>query len=205
MGVFRRSELVRIRVEDIAPHPRGLSITIPFSKGDQAGVGQSVAILEGRRIEPVRHLRAWIEAARISAGTVFRRLTPHGRVTDAALSEQSVALVVKKRAAAVGYHPRCSLGTACAPASWPRRGVPVRRCSRCRNTAGTSRSICSAPMSGTRSLSQPCRGRVRVIAIGIATGAGVWGTDAMAFAPDSSPAGELPGLQITLTSLEIGR
>jgi site-specific recombinase XerD len=110
MGAFRRSELVRIQVEDIAPHPRGLSITIPFSKGDQAGAGQSVAILEGRRIEPVRHLRAWLEAAGISAGAVFRRLTPHGRVTDAALSEQSVALIVKKRAAAVGYDPALFAG-----------------------------------------------------------------------------------------------
>ena len=110
MGAFRRSELVRIRVEDIAPHPRGLSITIPFSKGDQAGVGQSVAILEGRRIEPVRHLRAWLGAAGISTGAVFRRLTPHGRVTDETLSEQSVALVVKKRAAAVGYDPALFAG-----------------------------------------------------------------------------------------------
>jgi len=105
MGAFRRSELVRIRVEDIAPHPRGLTVTIPFSKGDQGGEGQSVAILEGRRIEPVRHYRAWLAAAGITEGAVFRRLTPHGRVTDTALSEQSVALVVKKRAAAVGYDP----------------------------------------------------------------------------------------------------
>ncbi len=110
MGAFRRSELVRIRVEDVAPHPRGLTVTIPFSKGDQGGAGQSVAILEGRRIEPVRHYHAWIEAAGIREGRVFRRLTPHGRVTDAALSEQSVALVVKKRAAAVGYDPAMFAG-----------------------------------------------------------------------------------------------
>lgn len=110
MGAFRRSELVRIRIEDVAPHPRGLTVSIPFSKGDQGGAGQSVAILEGRRIEPVRHYRAWIEAAGISEGRVFRRLTPHGRVTDTALSEQSVALVVKKRAAAVGYDPALFAG-----------------------------------------------------------------------------------------------
>ncbi len=110
MGAFRRSELVGIRIEDVAPHPRGLTVTIPFSKTDQDGKGQAVAILEGRRIEPVRHYRAWIEAAGISEGRVFRRLTPHGRVTDAALSEQSVALVVKKRAAAVGYDPALFAG-----------------------------------------------------------------------------------------------
>ena len=110
MGAFRRSELVSIQIEDVTPHPRGLTVSIPFSKGDQTGAGQSVAILEGRRIEPVRHYRAWIEAAKISEGKVFRRLTPHGRVTDAALSEQSVALVVKKRAGAVGYDPALFAG-----------------------------------------------------------------------------------------------
>ena len=110
MGAFRRSELVRITVEDVMPHPRGLSVSIPFSKGDQAGAGQSVAILEGRRIEPVRHYHAWIEAAGITEGAVFRRLTPHGRVTAAAISEQSVALVLKKRAAAVGYDPAVFAG-----------------------------------------------------------------------------------------------
>ena len=110
MGAFRRSELVRIRVEDITPHPRGLTVLIPFSKGDLGGAGQSVAILEGRRIEPVRHYHAWIEAAGISEGRVFRRLTPHGRVTDTALSEQSVALVMKKRSAAVGYDPALFAG-----------------------------------------------------------------------------------------------
>jgi len=110
MGAFRRSELVRIRAEDIIPHPRGLTVSIPFSKGDQTGAGQAVAILEGRRIEPVRHLNRWIEAAGIVEGPVFRRLTPHGRVTDKAISEQSVALVIKKRAAAVGYDPALFAG-----------------------------------------------------------------------------------------------
>ena len=110
MGAFRRSELVGVWIEDVTPHPRGLTVSIPYSKGDQAGAGQSVAILEGRRIEPVRHYRAWIEAAGISEGRVFRRLTPHGRVTETALSEQSVALVVKKRAGAVGYDPALFAG-----------------------------------------------------------------------------------------------
>jgi integrase len=105
MGAFRRSELVAIRIEDVSEDPRGLMIHIPFSKGDQAGEGADVAILDGRRMEPVRHYRAWLDAAGIAAGPVFRRLTPHGRMTDQAISAQSVALVVKVRAAAAGYDP----------------------------------------------------------------------------------------------------
>ena len=56
-------------------------------------------------MEPVRHYQAWLAAALIKEGPVFRSLTPHGRLTDMALSPQSVALVVKARAAAAGYDP----------------------------------------------------------------------------------------------------
>ena len=105
MGAFRRSELVAIDVADVAEDPRGLLVTIPFSKGDQEGRGQIVAVLDGRRMEPVRHYRAWLEAAGITEGAVFRRLTPHGRLTDKPLSPQTVAQVVKARAAAAGYDP----------------------------------------------------------------------------------------------------
>ncbi len=52
MGAFRRSELVAIDVADVADDPRALLVTIPFSKGDQEGRGQTVAILDGRRMEP---------------------------------------------------------------------------------------------------------------------------------------------------------
>lgn len=99
MGAFRRSELVAIDTAHVSEDPRGLIIRIPVSKGDQEGRGQSVAILDGRRMEPVRHYRAWLEAAAISSGPLFRRLTPHGRLTAHAISPQTVALVVKARAA----------------------------------------------------------------------------------------------------------
>ena len=105
MGAFRRSELVAIEVGDVAEDPRGLLVTIPFSKGDQEGRGQTVAVLDGRRMEPVRHYRAWLDAAGITEGPVFRRLTPHGRLTTKPLGPQTVALVVKARAAAAGYDP----------------------------------------------------------------------------------------------------
>lgn len=187
MGAFRRSELVRIRVGDIAPHPRGLSITIPFSKGDQTGVGQSVAILEERRIEPVHHLRAWIEAAEITAGAVFRRLTPHGRVTDAALSEQSVALVVKKRAAAVGYDPALFAGhslRACFLTEAGRTGATLLKMqedSRHKSIEMPSTYVRDEELSAT------------MLQIGLHDG--VWELDA----------DKRQGLQMMVTSPEIGR
>ncbi len=103
MGAFRRSELVAIDVAHVEAAPRGLIIRIPTSKADQEGRGQSVAILDGRRMEPVRHYEAWLAYAGIQAGPVFCRLTPHGRLTEQRISAQTVALVVKSRAAAAGY------------------------------------------------------------------------------------------------------
>lgn len=104
-GAFRRSELVEVTVGRVAEDARGLLIRIPSSKTDQDGDGQTVAILDGRRLEPVLHYNAWIEKAGISSGPVFRKLTPQGRLTEKAMSAQGVALVVKAAAVAAGYPP----------------------------------------------------------------------------------------------------
>ena len=53
---------------------------------------------------------ACVAAADIVEGPIFRRLTPHGRLTSKALSAQSVALIVKARAAAAGYDPSLFAG-----------------------------------------------------------------------------------------------
>ncbi|RYF01798.1 MAG: DNA recombinase, partial [Oxalobacteraceae bacterium] len=73
------------------------------SKTDQEGRGHSVAIPDGRRLEPVRHYRAWLEKAAIDSGPVFRKLTPQGRLTEQPMSAQGVALVVKAAAQSAGY------------------------------------------------------------------------------------------------------
>lgn len=102
-GAFRRSELVAITVGRVSEDSRGLLVRIASSKTDQEGQGHTVAIPDGRRLEPVRHYRAWLEKAGITEGPVFRKLTPQGRLTDKAMSAQGVALVVKAAAIAAGY------------------------------------------------------------------------------------------------------
>ena len=109
-GAFRRSELVAITVARVTRDPEGLTITVKSSKTDQFGAGQGVAVLDGPRLEPVRHYDAWIEKAGIVAGPVFRKLTPQGRLTDKAMSTKGVALVVKAAAAAAGYPPELFAG-----------------------------------------------------------------------------------------------
>jgi integrase len=69
---LRASELVAIEVEHIieAIDPDARLLTIPRSKGDQEGEG-ATAYLSPRT---VRAIAAWIEAAGIEAGAVFRRV-----------------------------------------------------------------------------------------------------------------------------------
>ena len=102
-GAFRRSELVAITISRVSQDARGLLIRVPSSKTDQEGKGQVVAIPDRERLAPVRQYRAWLDIAGIEDDAVFRKLTPQGRLTDKAMSAQSVALVVKAAAKAARY------------------------------------------------------------------------------------------------------
>ena len=96
-GAFRRSELVGLQVEDITPHAHGLELLLRRSKTDQEGEGRTVFVPVARSEErcPVNALRRWLELACIGTGSLLRRVDRHDRVSDTALTAQSVALIVK--------------------------------------------------------------------------------------------------------------
>src|SRR5579872_821476 len=73
-GAFRRSELVALDFEDCVFSKDGLTVTLRRPKTDQQGAGRKVGIPYGSNPEtcPVRTVQAWIEAAAISTGSVFR-------------------------------------------------------------------------------------------------------------------------------------
>ena len=103
-GALRRSELVALNIQDVAYVPEGLVVNIRSSKTDQERAGQKVAVAFGKIIEtcPVRSLRAWVKKGAITKGPLFRGVTRWGRVQDEALSDQVVALLVKKYARLAG-------------------------------------------------------------------------------------------------------
>ena len=105
-GAFRRSELVGIAVEHVEETAEGIKILLPKSKTDQEGQGRYVGIRRGTNPDtcPVRALAVWIEAAGITAGPIFRRVDRHGNVLEP-MTAQTVALVVKRAAAAAGLDP----------------------------------------------------------------------------------------------------
>jgi len=104
-GAFRRSELVALEVADLAFEPEGMRVHIRHSKTDQEGRGQEIAILRGTKLRPVKAVQDWMEAAGIKDGPLFRSIDRHGTI-GAALSAQSVALIVKQHADRAGLDPR---------------------------------------------------------------------------------------------------
>ena len=106
-GAFRRSELVALDVVDIEWSTEGALVTIRRSKTDQEGLGRKVAIPHGEIACPVAALKAWLEAASITEGAVFRRIFNKRaqRITDRRLAGRNVASVVKAGAAKLGFDP----------------------------------------------------------------------------------------------------
>ena len=104
-GALRRSELVAINVSDIEETAEGLLVHIRKSKTDQEGTGDFVSVPHGSRLRPVAGVMAWLQAAGIVEGPLFRSIKKGGLVTPERLSDRSVAKIVKRRAEAAGFDP----------------------------------------------------------------------------------------------------
>jgi site-specific recombinase XerD len=102
-GAFRRSELVALNVADLVETRQGLRVAIRRSKNTHDVA--TIAIPHGRRTCPVSALNAWLAAAAITKGAIFRRISKAGRVLPDRLTAQSVALIVKARARRAGLDP----------------------------------------------------------------------------------------------------
>ncbi len=107
-GAFRRSEVVGLRSEDLRLGPEGLTVTIPRSKTDQEGEGQTVGIPYGSHPEscPVRALGAWLEQSGITGGYLFPALGRWGREAGASpITDHQLARIIKRLARAAGLDP----------------------------------------------------------------------------------------------------
>ncbi len=104
-GAFRRSELVGVKVDDLAWETEGVVIRIPRSKTDQAGQGRYKALLAtGGALCPVMALKAWLACSAIEQeqGPVFRRVTRWGEVLTEDLHPSSGNAILKDSAARAG-------------------------------------------------------------------------------------------------------
>jgi site-specific recombinase XerD len=105
-GAFRRSELVALDVDDVVENGDGLIVTIRRSKTDQDGQGASIGLPYGSDPStcPVRTLGAWLDAATIEDGAIFRRVDRWGNV-GARLTGRAAATVVQRTAELAGLDP----------------------------------------------------------------------------------------------------
>src|SRR5580704_8774697 len=88
-------------MENLRFSSEGLAVTVPQSKTDQAGEGQTVGIPYGSHPEscPVRALGTWLEQSGITGGFLFPALGRWGREAgDSPITDHQLAKIIKRLA-----------------------------------------------------------------------------------------------------------
>ncbi|MGI2036174.1 site-specific integrase [Rhizobium panacihumi] len=110
-GGRRRSEIAGLRKEQLTNEPPITtedgttlpSLAIHLGRTKTSGADHDeVVYLTGR---PVEALNAWLEAARIDTGSIFRAIDRWGNVSRRTIDPQSVNDIVKQRAKLAGLEP----------------------------------------------------------------------------------------------------
>jgi hypothetical protein len=91
-------------VEGVDWQPDGLVVDIRRSKTDQEGKAASIGLLYGSDPAtcPVRTRRAWLDAAGVDEGPIFRHVDRHGRLLAARISGRAAAERMKRHCTAAG-------------------------------------------------------------------------------------------------------
>jgi len=97
-GGFRRNEIVSLDYDDLDFVTEGVKINLKRSKTDQFGEGtlKGLPYFENTKYCPVLSVKKWIKISNINTGPLFRRFSKGSRLTDNRLSDQTVALLIKK-------------------------------------------------------------------------------------------------------------
>ena len=97
-GGFRRNEIVSIDCDDLDFVNEGLKINLKRSKTDQFGEGLTKALpyFDNTQYCPVLSLKNWIKISNINSGPIFRRFSKGCKLSNNRLTDQTVALLIKK-------------------------------------------------------------------------------------------------------------
>ena len=97
-GGFRRNEIVSLDYDDLDFVSEGLKINLKRSKTDQFGEGsvKGLPYFDNAQYCPVLSLKNWIEVSNISSGALFRRFSKGSKLSENRLTDQTVALLIKK-------------------------------------------------------------------------------------------------------------
>ncbi len=102
-GALRRSEIAKLRIEDVSFDVRGMILRLGQTKTDQSGENDEIAIpcAKGKYC-PVKAIKAWLAESEIIKGAIFRPILKHGAIGKKGLSGFSVAQIIKASAKAAG-------------------------------------------------------------------------------------------------------
>jgi site-specific recombinase XerD len=97
-GGFRRNEIVSLDYDDLDFVTEGLKINIKRSKTDQFGEGsvKGLPYFDNTQYCPVSSLKKWIEISKIESGPLFRSFSKGSKLSENRLTDQTVALLIKK-------------------------------------------------------------------------------------------------------------
>jgi len=97
-GGFRRNEIVSLDYDDLDFVKEGLKINLKRSKTDQFGEGlvKGLPYFNNSQYCPVLTLKKWIQISNINSGPLFRRFSKGSKLTNNRLTDQTVALLIKK-------------------------------------------------------------------------------------------------------------
>ena len=120
-AALRPSEIARLTFEHVTRHADGIELFLPWRKNDQDARGTRLWVPKGRTdLCPVAALEAWLAAAAVSEGPLFRRIwrlppprVPRGlrrkpvadryRVGTRPIDTDSIALIVKNWTGLAGF------------------------------------------------------------------------------------------------------
>jgi site-specific recombinase XerD len=97
-GGFRRNEIISIDFDDLDFVTEGVKINLKRSKTDQFGVGlvKGLPYFDNSQYCPVLSLKKWIKESNIISGPLFRRFSKGSKLTERRLTDQTVAIIIKK-------------------------------------------------------------------------------------------------------------
>ena len=97
-GGFRRNEIVSLDYDDLDFVPEGVKINLKRSKTDQFGEGslKGLPYFDNSKYCPVLSVQKYLEKSKISAGALFRRFNKGSILSKNRLTDQTVAILIKK-------------------------------------------------------------------------------------------------------------
>jgi integrase len=94
---FRGDELLRMRIEHLRLIAgEGMTCFLPRSKGDRQAAGRTYKVPALSRLCPVTATLAWVEAARLCEGALFRGVDRWARISDKPLHPNSLIRLLRQ-------------------------------------------------------------------------------------------------------------